>query len=119
MPGAYSYEKEYRVLVAGHPSDATLSKWERGVFLDGRRTVPARVRRLKGEKDSTWLRVVLREGRKRQIRRVARSLGHPVLRLIRERIGPLQLGQLQPGQWRPLSAQEIQTLRHTTRRRKK
>ncbi len=114
----FRHEKIYRVLVRGKPADVTLDKWERGVYLDGRRTAPARVTRLKAEKDSTWLQIVLREGRKRQIRRVASSLGHPVLRLIRERIGPLQLGQLQPGQWRHLSNQEVRALRNITGRRK-
>ena len=118
MPGPYSYEKVYHVLVRGRPADVTLDKWERGVYLDGRRTAPARVTALKQEKNSTWLRVVLQEGRKRQIRRVAASLGHPILRLIRERIGPLQLGQLQPGQWRHLSNQEVRALRNITGRRR-
>jgi 23S rRNA pseudouridine2605 synthase len=118
VPGPYSYEKVYRVLVRGKPADVTLDKWERGVHLDGRRTAPAHVTRLKAEREGTWLQVVLREGRKRQIRRVAGSLGHAVLRLIRERIGPLQLGQLQPGQWRHLSNQEVRALRNITGRRR-
>jgi pseudouridine synthase len=114
----YRHEKVYRALVRGRPADVTLDKWERGVYLDGRRTAPARVTALKQEKNSTWLRVVLQEGRKRQIRRVAASLGHPILRLIRERIGPLHLGQLQPGQWRHLSNQEVRALRNITGRRR-
>ncbi len=114
MHPRYRHEKEYRVLVKGEPSDETLGRWERGVYLDGRRTAPARVTRLQVEKDATWLRVVLREGRKRQIRRTALSLGHPILRLIRERIGSLKLGQLGPGEWRHLTHQEIKTLRRAT-----
>jgi 23S rRNA pseudouridine2605 synthase len=112
----FQHEKEYQVLVKGRPSEATLSKWEQGIFLDGRRTAPARVTRLKQEKDCTYLRVVLREGRKRQILRVAGLLGHPVLRLVRERIGPLSLGQLQPGQWRYLSNEEISALRRARKK---
>lgn len=112
----YGHDKEYRVLVRGQPSDATLDKWARGVYLDGRRTAPARVQRLKLERDATWLRIVLREGRKRQIRRVAASLGHPVLRLIRECIGPLHLGQLKPGEWRHLSAREVRALRAASKK---
>jgi 23S rRNA pseudouridine2605 synthase len=111
----YAHDKEYHVQVQGEPSDATLEQWRRGVYLDGRRTAPARVTRLRQEKGATWLRVVLREGRKRQIRRVALSLGHPVLRLIRQRIGPLRLGKLEPGQWRHLTNSEIKTLRRATR----
>jgi pseudouridine synthase len=111
----YEHDKEYHVLVQGFPSDATLRKWRRGVYLDGRRTAPATVTRRRQEKGTTWLRIVMREGRKRQIRRVASSLGHPVLRLIRQRIGPLQLGKLQAGEWRHLSKQEIQALRRVKR----
>lgn len=109
----YRHTKEYRVLVKGKPSDSTLDKWERGMYLDGRRTAPARVKRLKQENNGVWLQLVIREGRKRQIRRVASLLGHPVQRLIRERIGSLKLGNLQPGEWRHLSNQEVQTLRRT------
>lgn len=107
----YEHPKEYRVLVKGKPSDATLDKWERGVYLDGRRTAPARIKRTKQEKDGIWLQIIMHEGRKRQIRRVALMLGHPVQRLIRERIGPLNLGDLQPGEWRRLSTHELQALR--------
>jgi 23S rRNA pseudouridine2605 synthase len=113
----YEHPKEYRVQVQGQVTDATLGKWERGVYLDGRRTARARVTRLQQDKDTTWLRIVMREGRKRHIRRVALLLGHPVQRLIRERIGPLQLGQLRPGQWRHLSQEEIKALRRTTGKR--
>ncbi len=107
----YGHEKVYRVLVRGRPADAVLRRWARGVYLDGQRTAPARVSRLKQEKDRTWLRVVMREGRKRQIRRVGALLGHPVLRLIRERIGPISLGRLKPGEWRYLSDREVAALK--------
>lgn len=114
----YGHDKEYRVLVQGQPSDEVLNKWERGVFLDDRRTAPARVKRLRVEKDGTWLRITLREGRKRQIRRTAALLRHPVLQLIRERIGPLRLGQLQPGNWRHLTKSEVKILRGTSRKKR-
>jgi pseudouridine synthase len=106
----YGHSKEYQVSVIGHPSEKTVEKWRRGVFLDGKRTAPADVSVLRRERDTTWLRVVLQEGRKRQIRRVAANLGHPVQRLIRVRIGPLRLGQLEPRQWRHLSPKEIEAL---------
>lgn len=107
----YEHDKEYHVYVAGCPSDEVLKRWRRGVFLEGRRTAPADVSILRREKDYTWLRVVLREGRKRQIRRVAAMLGHPVHQLIRVRIGSLRLGNLKPGQWRRLSDAEVKALR--------
>lgn len=107
----FGHEKEYRALVEGEPDAATLKKWRRGVFLDGKRTAPAGVSVTRQEKGATWLRVILREGRKRQIRRVAAMLGHPVHRLIRVRIGSLRLGDLKPGQWRRLTRAEVKALR--------
>ena len=118
----YEHEREYHVCVEGEPSDAALLQWRRGVFLDGPRTAPAQVSVLHRERDCTWLRVVLREGRKRQIRRVAGILGHRVRQLIRVRVGSLVLGDLRPGQWRRLSAAEVSALRaaiRTPRRSKK
>jgi pseudouridine synthase len=106
----YEHEKEYRVLVEGELDEATLVKWRRGVFLDGRRTAPARVTVTEREEGYTWLRVVLHEGRKRQIRRVGAMLGHPVHRLIRVRIGPVHLGDLEPGEWRYVSDKEREEL---------
>ncbi|HEY74593.1 MAG TPA: rRNA pseudouridine synthase [Thermoflexia bacterium] len=115
----FGHEKEYHVLVEGRPSEETLEKWRRGVLLDGRRTAPARVEVMRAEQDRTWLRVVLREGRKRQIRRVAAMLGHPVHRLIRVRVGPVRLGNLPPGRWRYLTPAEVRALREHTKRSKR
>ncbi len=113
----YGYEKEYEVLVEGHPLDPTLIKWRRGsVLLDGVPTAPCQVDRLRIErgachgKDGTWLRITMHEGRKRQIRRVAAALGHPVCRLTRTRIGPLRLGRLKVGAWRHLTQTEVNAL---------
>jgi 23S rRNA pseudouridine2605 synthase len=106
----YEHEKEYEVLVEGHPDEKTLKQWRQGVFLEGSKTAPAEVSLLRQEKDRTWLRVVLHEGRKRQIRRVGAMLGHPVHELIRVRIGPVHLGNLKPGEWRHLSKQEVAAL---------
>ncbi len=115
----YEHEKEYRVLVQGHPDEEVLEKWRQGVFLGGRRTAPAEVTVLRREGDYTWLQVVLREGRKRQIRRVAAMLGFPVHRLIRVRIGPLRMGDLEPGQWRRLDGAEVKALRSAARARRR
>lgn len=106
----YEHEKEYLVLVNGQPSDKTLDAWRRGVMLDDKPTAPARVDVLGAQGDSTLLRITMREGRKRQIRRVAALLGHPVRELKRVRLGPLQLGTLETGQWRYLTAKEIRDL---------
>ncbi len=107
----YEHPKEYYVDLEGHPEDEALERWRRGLCVDGRRTAPADVSVVGRKKDYTRLRIVLREGRKRQIRKIAAQLGHPVRRLIRVRIGPVQLGDLQPEQWRPLSKSELKQLR--------
>jgi 23S rRNA pseudouridine2605 synthase len=108
----YGHEKEYRVLVARHPDNEQLEIWRRGVVLDdGDRTAPARVRFEKTHGKGAWLRVTMTEGRNRQIRRVANTLGLPVAKLIRVRIHTLRLGTLKPGQWRELSDDEIKSLK--------
>jgi pseudouridine synthase len=106
----YEHEKIYVVELEGEISDHQLDQWRRGVILDGRITAPAPIEILARSKKQTRLRIVLREGRKRQIRRIAASFGHPVRRLIRVKIGPLELGDLQPGQWRLLTAKEVKNL---------
>jgi 23S rRNA pseudouridine2605 synthase len=115
----YEHPKEYQVDVEGHPADKTLERWRQGVYLDDGRTAPAEISVISRKKDYTQLRVVLREGRKRQIRRVATKLGHPVRRLVRVRIGPIHLGDLTPGEWRPLDDREIKQLQRLKHRKNK
>jgi 23S rRNA pseudouridine2605 synthase len=102
----YEHEKEYRVEVYGRPTKGALEKWCNGVDLEEGVTAPAEVSVIRYERGMTWLRVVMHEGWKRQIRRVASTLGYPVRRLTRTRIGPVTLGELKPGEWRPLTPQE-------------
>ncbi len=114
----YEHEKEYRVLVEGQPSESTLKAWRRGVLLEGKMTAPAKVNVIEAERDRTWLRVVMHEGRKRQIREVAALLGHRVKYLQRVRIGPIRLTNLKVGQWRHLSASEVKLLQGLLRESK-
>jgi 23S rRNA pseudouridine2605 synthase len=107
----YGHEREYHVLVEGRPSLETLAKWRQGVFLDEVCTLPAEVHVLRVESGDSWLSVTMREGKKRQIRRVAATLGHQVRMLVRVRIGPIDLGKLKAGQWRNLTQSEIRALR--------
>ncbi len=108
----YGHEKEYRVLVATRPDDEQLSTWRRGVVMeDGTRTLPARVTMEEPFGKGTWLRVVLKEGRKRQIREVGSRIGLPVARILRVRIGTLLLGNLKPREWRHLREDEVRALR--------
>jgi 23S rRNA pseudouridine2605 synthase len=106
----YEHEKEYRVLVEGEPSASTLKAWRHGVLLEGQKTAPAKVEVTGGDRGLTWVRVIMHEGRKRQIREVAGMLGHPVKYLQRVRVGPIRLINLKVGEWRHLSASEIKLL---------
>ncbi len=108
----YHLQKEYLVTVKGKPTRETIQRWREGdIELDGQRLKSAYVRVLDGEKDGTRLKVILTEGRKRQIRLTAQQLGHPVKKLERIRIGPISLGSLKSGHWRYLTISELQELR--------
>lgn len=108
----YGCEKEYNVLVPRMPDEKQLAAWRNGVVLeDGYRTAPAKVKVDNQSTRGVWLRVVMKEGRKRQIREIGETLGLPVLRLIRVRIGTVVLGTLKPRQWRELTAKEISSLK--------
>lgn len=119
----YEHAKTYLVLVDRRPGTDAIARLRHGVQLEGEKTAPSRWEILPdGQKthwqssdDSiggVWLKVTLREGRKRQIRRMAAQEGMVVRRLIRIRIGPLTLDRsLAPGQYRPLSRSEVQRLR--------
>lgn len=107
----YEHEKEYRVLLNRPPDEKQLASWGRGLVLpDGHRTRPARLWREAGGRSQRWLRLVLREGHKRQIRESARVLGLRVERLIRVRVGPFSLGTMKPGEWRLASQAELAQL---------
>ncbi len=108
----YGHEKEYRVLLARRPDAEQLEAWKRGVVLeDGYKTQPVKVRFESPQGKGAWVRVVMGEGRKRQIRETCMQLGLPVVRILRVRIGELQLGNLKPGHWRVLAAREVEELK--------
>ena len=108
----YNHEKEYQVLVAKRPEPEQLKTWARGVVLgDGYRTKPVDISIEKFHGKGAWLKIIMTEGRKRQIRETARQLGLPVVKLIRTRIHTLTLGNLKPGQHRELNASEITQLK--------
>ena len=106
----YNHAKTYRVLVRGIPSSQALRRWREGLLLDGRLTRPARVRCLQSRLASSLLEVELKEGRNRQIRRVAELLGHPVIDLQRVAIDGIHLDALAEGCWRRLDATEWNTI---------
>lgn len=108
----YGHEKEYSVLVAKRPDEEQLDIWRRGVVLeDGFRTSPTKVTVHKWHGKGAWLRVILREGHKRQIREIGKVIGLPIVKLIRIRIASITLGNLKPGEWRHLTSEEIAQLK--------
>jgi 23S rRNA pseudouridine2605 synthase len=106
----YEHTKTYKVTVYGKPTSDTLVKWENGVWLDGTRTAPCFIRVIEENPDTTTLRVIMIEGRKRQIRRVASILGHPVKKLVRTHIGQLGMGTLKRGNWYRMDEEEVQAM---------
>jgi 23S rRNA pseudouridine2605 synthase len=104
---SFGVDKEYLAEVAGTPSRGALRTLREGVDLDDGPTAPARVSLLEGN----LLRIVIHEGRNRQVRRMCEAVGHPVKRLVRTRIGPLTDRTLGPGEWRVLTGVEVHELR--------
>ena len=113
--------KSYLVQVERIPDEAALDLLRSGVMIQRRQTRQARVEVLQDEPHlwarpvpirfrknvpTSWLKVEIQEGRNRQVRRMTAAVGYPTLRLVRMAIGPVLLGDLQPGQWRPLREQE-------------
>lgn len=117
--------KVYLAQVERIPSDDALAQLRKGIRLSGKRTRPAEVRLLPAAPDlpdrpvpirfrksipTAWLEITLREGLNRQVRRMTAAVGHPTLRLVRIAIGPIVLGDLQPGHWRDLTKREIEEI---------
>ena len=111
MHPRYHVEKEYRVVVTGQPHKDALRQLSEGMVVSGERFEPAEVRVLDSAAGDTRLSMVLREGRKREVRRLWQALGHPVLDLQRVRIDGLTLGDLPEGGVRPLNPDELSRLR--------
>jgi 23S rRNA pseudouridine2457 synthase len=122
----YHQPKTYLAQVERVPDAASLATLRSGVMVKGRRTAPAKATllsetpplpprskpiRYRKSVPTAWLCLVLTEGRKRQVRRMTAAVGHPTLRLVRVGIGPLELGNLQPGESRDLNAKELGALR--------
>jgi 23S rRNA pseudouridine2605 synthase len=103
---SFGIEKEYLAEVEGTPSRATLRQLREGVELDDGRTAPAAATLV----SPGLLKLTIHEGRNRQVRRMCEAVGHPVRRLVRTRIGPLADRSLAPGEWRPLTPDEVQAL---------
>jgi 23S rRNA pseudouridine2605 synthase len=102
--------KTYLAEVEGDPAPATVRALREGVELDDGRTAPARVTVVQRRGATTAIELGIHEGRNRQVRRMCDAVGHPVVRLVRTRIGPLRDGSLKPGTWRALTPSEVRRL---------
>ena len=107
--------KTYHVKVRGVPQDRLIEKLERGITIDGKRTLPCEIARMKttgrtDDEGNSWFEVRLREGRTQQIRKMFQAVGHPVSKLRRVAIGPISDPKLTPGVWRELTKSEVKQL---------
>ena len=107
--------KTYHVKVRGVPTDRIVEKLERGITIDGKRTLPCEIARMKttgrgDDEGNSWYEVRLREGRTQQIRKMFQAVGHPVSKLRRVAIGPIADPKLSAGDWRELSPKEVKML---------
>lgn len=103
-------ERVYQVKVHGSPDSRMLGRMRRGVRLEEGVVVPSRLRRLRRLPTKTWLEIGLREGRKHVVRRLCAAMGLPVDKLVRVRLGPIELGDLAPGAWRDVTPNELRAL---------
>ncbi|HET7711897.1 MAG TPA: pseudouridine synthase [Thermoanaerobaculia bacterium] len=107
--------KTYHVKVRGVPEDRLIDKLQRGITIEGKRTLPCEIGRMKTtgrreDQGNSWFEVKLREGRTQQIRKMFQAVGHPVSKLKRVAIGPISDPKLAPGDWRELTKQEVKML---------
>lgn len=107
----YKVPKVYEVKVKDLPAEEKLDKLRKGVYLEDGKTQPCEIHFLKTTKENSRFKVVLKEGKKQQIRRMFMKIGHPVMKLKRIEYGPIKLGKLAIGDFRPLSEKEVQELK--------
>ncbi|MDP9468775.1 MAG: rRNA pseudouridine synthase [Chloroflexota bacterium] len=107
----FEVPKVYDALVEGRVSAETIRLLRNGVELDDGMTHPAKVEKMERlHPGGTWLRIQITEGRNRQVRRMCEAVGHPTTRLYRSRYAGLGAGRLRPGEWRPLTVEELRRL---------
>jgi len=107
---SHEVQKTYVAKVKGQPDRKKLAALSRGIELEGRKTWPACIEVLHREAQKTTLKIIIHEGRKRQVRKMFEAVGHPVLELKRTAYGQLKLGELAPGKYRFLSPGDIKMI---------
>ncbi len=110
----FGVEKTYHAEVVGKPSQKALGKLREGVDLRGVTSSPARVRIVRSKQSRSVLEIVIHEGRKRQVKRMCKAVGHPVVSLRRVEFGGIRSGKLKPGEYRLLSEPEVASLKEKT-----
>ncbi len=106
----------YEAFVLGVPDAHDVTRLSRGVLIDGRRTAPAVIEVLQGTDEAHGrLRITIREGRNRQVRRMFDAVGHPVDRLVRVAVGPIRDARLKTGYWRDLTSEELAAIKAAAR----
>lgn len=113
----YHVPKTYLIKVKGVLTNEEIRELERGVKLDDGMTSPATVKKIRKAEQNSWLEITIHEGRKHQVKRMLESVGHPVIRLMRVKMGPLTLGSLTPGEFRFLTDREANALRELVEQR--
>lgn len=106
----HKLDKTYRVIVSGIPNHFEIEKLERGVYIDGKRTAPAKAKLLSADKQNGLIELTIHEGRNRQVRKMMEAIGYKVLYLQRVAIGNIVLGNLPLGKWRHLNPNEVKYL---------
>ncbi len=107
----YHVPKTYLIKVKGVLTDDEIGQLQRGVKLEDGMTSPAVVKKVKKAQQNSWLEITIREGRKHQVKRMLEAVGHPVIKLMRVKMGPLSLGDLGSGEFRFLTDREANALR--------
>ncbi|OQX17814.1 MAG: pseudouridine synthase [Desulfobulbaceae bacterium A2] len=107
---SFQVEKTYEAEVWGKPTPEDIRRLEEGIMLEGRRTWPARIHRLRSERDQSTFEIIIHEGRKRQVRKMFAAIGHRVQRLRRVAYGRLRLGNLASGTYRRLTSDEVASI---------
>ncbi|MGB2869356.1 MAG: pseudouridine synthase [Bacteroidota bacterium] len=119
----FGHARTYLVQVEGSPDEQAILRLQNGVVIEGKKTRPAKAMLLTDEQSlpprpvpvrfrksipTAWIELTLREGRNRQVRKMTAAVGHPTLRLIRVKIGSLDVGKMKPGEWRELTVREVE-----------
>ena len=107
----YEKEKVYEALVKGIVLHGAVDKLIRGVYIDGKKTAPAKAEVIEHRRNTSLIRICIHEGRNRQIRKMCDAVGHSVIALRRVAVDGIEIGNLEPGRWRHLTRTEVERLR--------